>query len=358
MKKMVITIGLALLVLLVIVGGLAWYFMNQPLYKPGMVCAQKNLRAPLAPPEQPDDPAYWTVEEDVQLYHFSAGEGRNVLMVHGGPGFPDREAWPGLEPLTEAYTFHYYDQRGCGKSTRPIDTPSAGNFYQNMQTVDQALGLGVQLADMERIRRILGEEKLILIGHSFGGFLASLYAAEFPERVEGLVLLAPANVLVMPQEDEGLFEAVREQLPEEMREEYDAFMDDYFNFGNVFSKSEEELIDMNRQLGRYLAAAVDSETGEIETVDQGRPAGWGVQAIYMSMGRRHDYRDALQAVVAPVLIIQGTEDAFQSEEVSRMYANAFPNAELTLFEGAGHFPFASHPDEFARVVGDFLGELE
>ena len=352
---MLVIIGSILVVLVVIVGGLFWYFMNQPLYKPGMVRAGKNLRAPKTPPEQPDDEQFWMMEEDIRLYHFSSGEGQNVLMVHGGPGYPDREAWPGLEPLTEQYTFHYYDQRGSGKSTRPIDVLPSGNFYRNMKKVDRALGLGAQVADIERIRRILGEEKLILVGHSFGGFLASLYAAEFPEHVEGMVLLAPANVLVMPQEDNGIFEEVREQLPEGMRGEYEAFMGDYMNFKEVFSKSEDELIEINREMGQYFSAVVDVDT---ETVDQGQPAGWGVQAVYLSMGRRHDYRDGLHAVEAPVLVVHGSEDVFQPEGANRVYADAFPNAELRVIEGAGHFPFYNQPDAFAQIVGEFLGDLE
>lgn len=57
---------------------------------------------------------------------------------------------------------------------------------------------------------------------------------------------------------------------------------------------------MNKELAEYYRIAADGET-----VDQGRAGGWGVQAIYMSMGKRHDYRDSLQAVNAPVLIVHG-----------------------------------------------------
>ena len=46
-----------------------------------------------------------------------------------------------------------------------------------------------QLADIERLRRASGETSLILIGHSFGAFLAALYATEFPERVRAPVLV-------------------------------------------------------------------------------------------------------------------------------------------------------------------------
>lgn len=354
-----IIIGLILVLLVVIVGGLFWYFMNQPLYRPGMVRAGDNLRAPLTPSEQSEDGDRWSVEPDIELHHFSAGEGRNVLVVHGGPGYPYAEPWSGLALLTgdgdkrHPYEFHYYDQRGCGQSTRPVDTFSSNNYYENMKTLDRVLGLGAQLADIERIRHILGEEKLVLVGHSFGGFLASLYAAEFPEHVEGMVLLAPANLLVMPQEDGGIFEEVRERLPKETREEYDAFLEEYLNFKDIFSKSEAELVAMNQKLAQYYQTAVG-----IQTPEQGEPGGWGVQALYLSMGRRHDYRDGLRAVEAPVLVVHGSEDVFQPEDGSRAYADAFPNAEFRVIEDAGHFPFYSQPDALAQIIGEFLSGLE
>ena len=188
----------------------------QPLYQPGMV---REMGAALTPPEQPADSQKWLVEPGIELAHFADGEGRNVLIIHGGPGQPFTQPVSGLEPLSADFQFHYYDQRGCGESTRPIDRFESKNMYENMQTLDQTLGLGAQIADIERIRQILGDDKLILIGHSWGGFLASLYAAEFPEHVEALILVSPANTLIMPQPDaeSDLFAAVRAKLPRRNR---------------------------------------------------------------------------------------------------------------------------------------------
>jgi proline iminopeptidase len=222
-----------------------------------------------------------------------------------------------------------------------------------MQTLEQNLGLSAQVADIERIRRILGRDRLILVGHSFGGFLASLYAAEFPENVAGMVLVAPANVLVLPQDDGGIFEEVRARLPEDMREEYDAFLSEYLSFGDIFSKSEADLVAMNEKLAEYYGVAAD-----VQAPEQGETAGWGVQAIYISMGKRHDYRASLQAVRAPVLVVHGAEDVYQPEGASRSYADAFPAAEIRVVEDAGHFPFYSQPDTFAQVVGEFLDGLK
>jgi proline iminopeptidase len=349
----VLIVVLVLLVLVVGVGIFFWYSMRKPLYEPGMVREGKNLRAPLTPPEQSGDARFWDVEPDIKLHHFSAGEGKNVLVVHGGPGFPYSELWSGLEPLTGDYRFHYYDQRGCGQSTRPIDRFASGNFYQNVKTLDAALGIGAQVADMERIRQILGEEKLILVGHSFGGFLAALYAAEFPARVEALVLIAPADVLVMPQESGGLFEEVRVRLPENMQKDYAAYLERYLNFRGIFSKSEAELVALNQEFARYYEVVMPQISTMLE---QGEAGGWMVQAMYFSMGLRHDYGGALKDVAAPVLVLHGADD-LQTEATSRVYAGAFPNARFEVVAGATHFPFYERPQTFAALVGEFLNSL-
>ncbi len=352
MTRVIITAVSVLVVLGVIAGGLLWYFMGQPLYQPGMVRGGRNLRAPLTPPAQPAGEQFWQVEEDIRLYHFAAGEGRNVLVIHGGPGYAYTQPWTGLEALTDNYQFHYYDQRGCGQSTRPVDRFSSQNYYENLTVLDKALGLGAQIADIERIRRILGEEKLILVGHSFGGFLAALYAAEFPEHVQALILVAPAETLVMPPPSGGLFEQVRQRLPEDRWADYDAYLKRYLDFQSIFSQSEADLTALNEEFARYYQAAAPTAT----VPAGGKAGGWMVQAMYFSMGQRHDYGAALKAVTAPVLVIHGAGD-LQPEEASRTYADAFPNAHFQVIENAAHFPFEEQPQEFGAIVGEFLDTL-
>lgn len=348
--------GIALIVVVLLVGGGAaafWWMTQQPLYQPGMVRTGKNLRAPLTPPTQIGNGETWQVENDVQLYHFSQGTGRNVLVVHGGPGMPYREPMRGFEPLAGEYRFHYYDQRGCGKSTRILDRFASKNTYENMTLLDQTYGLGAQIADIERIRQILGDEKLILVGHSWGGFLASLYAAEFPEHVESLILISPANSLVMPQPDpeSDLFASVRARLPGDELSEYDAFIKDYFDFNKLFTRSEADLLAMDEKFGRYYMSVIDLPQEKM--IRQGEPGGWMAWGMYISMGQRHDYRAALRNVTAPVLVIHGSDD-LQPELATRMYSDTFPNAQFAVIEGAGHFSFQEQPEAFADLVADFL----
>ena len=137
-------VGAVLLILIIAAGGF-WYMSMQPLYKPGMVREEKNLSAPLTPPAQSAGSEKWLVELGIELAHFSAGEGRNVLIIHGGPGEPFTQPMSGLESLAGKFRFHYYDQRGCGNSTRPIDRFDSPNVYENMTTLDRSLGLGAQI---------------------------------------------------------------------------------------------------------------------------------------------------------------------------------------------------------------------
>jgi len=302
--------------------------------------------------------AFWNVDEGIQLYHFSHGKGKAALVIHGGPGLPYRNPWPGLESLTDEYEFVYYHQRGCGNSTRPIDSFETAGFRVNFASLASALGLKTQITDIEMIRKILGQEKLIMIGHSFGAFIATMYAIDHPERIEALILVAPANVLVMPQEDGGLFETMKSHLPDSMHQSFSQFVERYFDFSDVFAKSEEDLMSLNCEIMPYYIEAAANKGFFVEPdyscEDVG---GWMVQGIYLTMGMQYDHRPRLKAVEAPVLVLHGSKD-LQTETASRIYSDAFPDATFRVIENAGHFMFNDYPEEFGEAVGQFLSNLD
>ena len=343
-------------ILTLVASSFVWQWINQPLYLPGKL---KTAGLNLDPHSMDSHGSYFQVEPGIRVYHESLGDvGKpTILVVHGGPGFPMRAATSGLSALGQSHQIHLYDQRGCGNSTKPFDRFTGGNYYANMKTLEGKLGIGAQLADIERIRRILRREKLILLGHSFGAFLAALYAAEFPERVEALVLVAPSDTLVLPnRSNNGFFDQIRSGLREAQRPNFDAFLSDYLNFGNSFSESEHSLAEKHRILGDYFLKA--SGLPSARAADEIQNGGWAAQAMYFSMGRRHDYRSALSTVSAPVLIVHGEGD-FLSNRAIEEYDSAFSNASVRVIEksmtrAAGHFVFSDQPETFAAVVKEFL----
>jgi proline iminopeptidase len=343
--------GVVILFVVLLAGFWMWRKMTGPLYQPGDVRAGKDLAEPLTPPQTSG--TRWLVAPNIELHHFEEGAGTPVLVVHGGPGFPTTQPWRAGKLLT-GYRTIYYHQRGCGLSTRPIRSFSGSNMYANMRKVHQTLGLPAQIGDIERIRRILGVERLIVIGHSFGAELAALWAAEFPEHVRALVCVAPADLAVLPPKDDSgnLFELVRQRLPAKLKPEYERYLAEYFDFRRAFARSEEESSAFYGRLGKYWGAG-GAPRGP-SAIDA---AGYEPLGVYCSMGAHHDYRGAFAAVQAPVLVIHGGTD-LQPESVSRNFAARFANHRTVRIDNASHFVFDDQPEAFAAAVNQFLGGLQ
>ncbi|MCG9127951.1 alpha/beta hydrolase [Candidatus Poribacteria bacterium] len=352
-----ILIGIAIVILIIGIGGIYMFWqMGQPLYTFGSVGLGENLRSSLIPPEQ-NNPNQWQVESDISLHYDAYGNGRPVLIVHGGPGIPYAKPWEGLQSLEDMYRFYYYHQRGAGESTRPIDQFESKNYPKNVSELEQTLGIGAQIADIERIRRIIKEEKLILVGHSFGGFIAALYAAEFPKNVEKLILVAPAAMLSPHKKGNDFFANVRKELPEEDLSAYDLLHKEYFNFGSIFSKTEDDLVDLQKSIGKYLLKGMGYKNEVIDTTP--KPGGWSAFAVYFSTGKSPNYRSAVGYINAPTLIIQGTDDPIALKG-SREYEEYIPNAQFVNISCentstiAGHFIFDDCPAEFSDEITRFL----
>ena len=206
-----------------------------------------------------------------------------------------------------------------------------------------------QVADLERIRRILGDEKLIVVGHSYGALLTALYAAEFPEAVGALILIAPPDLLKMPSQHGGLFDNIRKRLPASEHAEYDAWVEEYFDLGGAFAKSEAELQALDVKLGPYWNQAMENPAPAELQPSAGSAGAWMARAQYFSMGRTHDWSPQLAKITAPTLIVHGSED-LQPLAVAEMFRDAIPNSSIEVIEGADHFPFVTHPSELAAIM--------
>lgn len=266
MIKKVLIIAASLLVLGFVGYKVMIHFMTAPMYLPKDLTSKEEYKALLEDVNKQDKTNYFELNDNISLYFETQGSGKTpVLIAHGGPAIPYEKHWNGLDSLQNEYTFYYYHQRGSGKSTRPFDKFESSNFYENAIALNKTLGIPAQIADIEQIRKKLGQEKIILIGHSFGGFLATMYAIEFPERVKSLVLVTPAEVIKMPSNGDGLYGAVQKKLPESMQEAYAKYLEKIFDFGSLFEKSEQALIDQTVEFIEYFNVAT-------KTSFEGNPA--------------------------------------------------------------------------------------
>jgi proline iminopeptidase len=157
------------------------------------------------------------VSELHELYVEESGNphGKPIVFVHGGPG-GGTEGWQRQFFDPHKYRIVLFDQRGCGKSTP---------FAELRENTTWDL-----VADMERIRALLGIERWVVFGGSWGSTLALAYAETHPERtlalvLRGIFLLRKAELDWFYQEGcnwiyPDMWEAYEQAIPEAERGDY------------------------------------------------------------------------------------------------------------------------------------------
>ena len=129
----------------------------------------------LYPPIEPNQSGMLKVDDRHTLYWEECGnpDGKPVVMLHGGPGGGCNASMRRFHDPSK-YRIVLFDQRGAGRSTPHADLND--NTTWNL------------VADIERIREMLGIEHWQVFGGSWGSTLALAYAEKHPERVTELVL--------------------------------------------------------------------------------------------------------------------------------------------------------------------------
>jgi proline iminopeptidase len=120
------------------------------------------------------DSQWVTAEDGVRLHLAVTGAGPAVVMLSGGPGCVQYLEDDAIAPV--GFRAWYPEPRGVGRST--------GGGH----TMEQAV------ADLETIRRSVGVDSWIVVGHSWGGDLAVRYALDHPEAVAGVVAIAGTGI--------------------------------------------------------------------------------------------------------------------------------------------------------------------
>ncbi len=116
-----------------------------------------------------------------EVFYTTNGQGRPMLLMHGGSGLDHTYFRPWLDTLSDQVQLIYYDQLGQGRSTRP-------ESYEGISMATWA-------EEADALRASLGHEHIILLGHSFGGFIAQEYALGHDDHLDGLILCDTAPVL-------------------------------------------------------------------------------------------------------------------------------------------------------------------
>lgn len=292
-----------------------------------------------------------------------------IVFVHGGPANPVSYISSYFQKNVEdVATFVQYDQRGCGRT-----------YYEN--DCDSDTNVELLLADLDGIvdyvRTRFEKEKVIIMGHSWGTALGSLYVQKYPEKVEAYI-----GVSQVTNVHENKLSAAEQALKTEKikgtqdEENLRALMEKWNQVTEYNDLSMEDLNEMTVLSGKYIGcdgeiAGMDMFKIGLYSVDMGwRDMKWFMESSnpqkYLSHNRdvmeyfifQYDINQLSRKYEMPVYYISGEGDYIISQDEAKAYFETIeaPEKEFILLENVGHDMFLDNPELFGSTIRSILEE--
>ena len=270
--------------------------------------------------------------DGVKLYYEVYGDGPQTMVFVPPWSIVHSRVYKAQLPyFSERFRCIAYDGRGNGKSDRPADVA--------------AYSLDNYVADLISVLDATGTDKAVVVGLSFGGMIASVVAANYPERIAALILagtsagigpsypyMAPAHFTATPQNFDGWNKYNREH-----------WLADYPDFAQFFVRNIFSDPHSTRQIEDGIAWAGETTGAVLARIVEAR-----------SIASQFDVGEAMyRKIRCPVLVIHGDEDRLQPYARGKAVAE-LTDAELVTFQGGGHSPLGRFPAKCNALISDFL----
>lgn len=289
------------------------------------------------------DPSIPRIEINGAVFHseqFGDSKNPTLIVIHGGPGW-DYRSLLSLKALSDEYFVVFYDQRGTGLS------PRGGLMSLTVEST---------LKDLDGIvDRFSGGRKVFLVGHSWGGMLASGYIGAHPEKVEAAVLAEPGFLTTELAKDAHLRFGPRWEPSFLWRASKAWFQSFHVRGGGEDAASDWFMGRIAPYANtEYYCGGVVPEAGALHW----RPGSTAMNEILFAALKDGKIEIDLVAGVdrfkGPVLFLASSCNTLIGEEHQKKQARFFQNATVKVIEGSGHSMFAEKPEESVAMVREFL----
>ncbi len=272
------------------------------------------------------EPRLFTVGEQPAIRGEAAGEGPPIVLCHGITA-TRRYVVHGSRALERAgHTVISYDARAHGES----DPAPEGQGY----------GYPELVADLESvIAATVGEERVVLAGHSMGAHTAVAFALRHPERLDGLVVIGPVYMGEISAETLAYWDGLAAALE---GGGVDGFV---------------EYIDRNQEIDPAWRDSVLRFTRE-RMLRHRHPEALVDALRQVSRSRPFDAMVELESLRMPALVVASHDDVDPGHprHVAEAYAERLPDARLTG-EAKGESPLAWQGGRLSRELAAFSAEL-
>jgi len=253
---------------------------------------------------------------DAEMDYLRFGTGKEVLIMLPGLGDGLRSSYGMALPMALLYRMYAKDYTVYMFSRK-------NRMPAGCTTADMAL-------HVKEAMDILGVEKAHILGVSMGGMLAQHLAADFPEKVEKLILVVTAA-----RPNPVLTDSVKLWMMQAKAGDHTALMDS--NLERIYS---ETYYRKNKWMVPFLGRFT-------------KPKSYDRFLVMAQACLDHDAYCKLSSITAPTLVLGGEKDKTLGSEAAAEIAAAIPGAVLNHYPQWGHGLYEEAP-EFNRDVLDFL----
>lgn len=249
-----------------------------------------------------------------KIHYVEAGSGPNLILLHGLGG--SSQVWQfNIGPLAEKYHVFVPDQIGFGKSDKPLVN------YRIRTYVDF----------LDQFCKQLKIDRPTLIGNSMGGWIAAIYAATYPDRVDKLVLADAAGYAPPKDFDTRTFFGLNPTTREGMKV-------------------------LSAKVFYNKAFLTDAAIDQAMAARLGAGDGYTIKSITESIIRGEDFLDdVVKTIKQPTLIVWGREDGLIPLNEGERFHKDIAGSTLIVFDQCAHVPHIEKAGEFNAAVLKFLG---
>jgi proline iminopeptidase len=279
----------------------------------------------LVPKTADQDPSVPSITVNGAKLHaeaFGHPDSTLVICIHGGPG-ADYGYLLACKDLTNyGYRVVFYDQRGSGLSQR-----FSKQFYTS-------LGIGAldliydELTGVIKHYKTKPNQKVFLLGHSWGGMLATAYAGKYPNAIQGLVVGEPGGL-----KWDDVVEYITNSRSFELWGEYinDAAYLDQFISGK---EDQHEVLDYKFS----MLASKNDITGDYADGSKSWRLGAVINAGLFEVGEKFkpDLSEGIKNFKLPVLFFYSDYNKAYPLSWAQKISAVYPSVELFKVVGVGH----------------------
>lgn len=284
-----------------------------------------------------------------KLYVETHGSPKNkpVLFLHGGPG-------------ESCYDFSFHQAERLKDSLYVIMIDQRGVCRSEGITEEESFGLNDLVEDCEEIRKLLQIEKWSVIGHSFGGYVALLYARAYPNSIEKIIFEGPTfdfaltSRALLQRTGTLLTKYGKEEVAEEClaysssNTSSEELLETYIRLSDELEEKRMEIYE-NKEFKTDYSLYSDEEWEEFSKRSEIH-----FDRLKAERAFHTSLLSKIKDVENPMLLIVGKYDVVTCEKQIETFNKDARNGKHIIFEESGYTPHYEEADRFAETVIHFL----